>query len=284
MIGSQFIAAISLLFLYYWGTFTVKPRLAELFQAPVGETSNALAVGASSLLSSLTTCLPTIGFQKCLSLSAPNADERNEWIALCNDFTRLCAISIAIFLAVSMGFMAAGAYAYASSNMARVMRLFLHGWWLCCAVGVCFSLLMGVDRDFVPGWFGLRNRPHMMEKWHTVVRRYWSSNALFSWMFIGTTLLQVTNRPILGFLCAMTTQVAIFPLCSAIWYFATKRPDMIFWASLTNDATCATLTVLFDIVVFRDFAKRVTEENGQSLVENLKSIESKDADLMYTMG
>jgi Na+-driven multidrug efflux pump len=284
MIGSQFIGALSLLFLYYRGTFTVKPRAAELFEAPVGETSNALALGVSSLFGSLATCLPVIAFQKFLSLRAPNADERNDWIALYNDFTRLYAIVIAIFLAICMGFMAAGAYAYASSNIARVMRLFLHAWWMCCAVGACFSVLMDVDRDFVPSWFGLRNQPHMMEKWRTVVRRYCSSTVAFSWMFIGTTLLQVTNRPARGFICAMITQVSIFPICSAIWYSATKKPDMLFWASLTSDLTDATITVLFVIVVFREFARRVKEEKGQLLVEGLKSIESKDADAMYTVG
>jgi Na+-driven multidrug efflux pump len=284
MIASQFITAVFLLLLYYRGTFTIKPRVAELVEAPVGETANALALSLSSLLSSLTTCLPVIGFQKFLSLSSPNADERSDWIALCNDFTRLCAITIAIFLAISMGFMAAGAYAYASSNIERVLRLFLHSWWLCSAVGICFSLLMDIDRDFVPGWFGLRNQPHMIQKWHTVVRRYWSSNAFFSWMFIGTALLQVTNRPARGFACAMITQVVVFPLCSAIWYLATKRPDMIFWASLTNDGTVATISVLFNIVVFREFAKKLTKEKCRAVVENLKSIESKDADTMYTMG
>jgi Na+-driven multidrug efflux pump len=101
--------------------------------------------------------------------------------------------------------------------------------------------------------------PSLIEKWIETAPKYWSSTTLLAWMYLGTCLLQVANRPIHGLICAFVGQTVVFPVVSWIWYSVTHNGVEMFWSGLTNDTVAFALTMLFDIPVFIEIIRRRNE-------------------------
>jgi Na+-driven multidrug efflux pump len=255
MIGAQLIAAIVLVVCFYRGDFTVKLCVKELFARPIKESGHALALGLTSLLSSLSSSLPIILFQRLLADLA--RQDAQDWIALYNDFSRLYAVAIALYLSPCTGLMAAGSYAYSATNISRLVRLCFHAAWILGVLGMAIAFTMDFAPGWVASWFSLTGP--MIGDWKETVAKYWSSTTLMAWTYLGTTLLQITNRPRVGLASAIVGQVFVFPLASILWYELSSSPAMMFWAGLTNDVTAWVLTVAFDISTLIELWKRRRE-------------------------
>jgi Na+-driven multidrug efflux pump len=154
--------------------------------------------------------------------------------------------------------MAAGSYAFSAMNISRLINLYFHAVWILGVLGITITLIMDFAPRWVAGWFNLTDES-MISKWKETVPRYWSSTALMAWTYLGTTLLQVTNKPGIGLACALIGQVFIFPLVSTLWYQLSTDPASLFWSGLSNDTTAWVLTVAFDIPTFIELWRRRKE-------------------------
>jgi Na+-driven multidrug efflux pump len=267
MLAAELIPGLIIFAWYFRGKFSVKPTFALFLKPPIRESRHALAVGVSSFVSSLSNSLPVIFFQKYLTACSSSDDERTDFLALYNDFSRLYSVLIALYLAICMAFLASGSYAYTAKNISRLGRLLLHAAWMLAAIGVSASLVMDLATEQVAKLFNIRD-DQTLEKWRKTAPKYWSSTTFLSWAYLGTSLLQATNRPALGLVAALLGQSLMFPAASTFWYFYAHDPVALFWSALTNDTSAFVLTLLFASPVLCEMRRRWSDGNGEHVVAN----------------
>jgi Na+-driven multidrug efflux pump len=261
MILAEVIPGLVILIWFFRGKFSVKPKLGQLLKRPIAETRHALAVGFLSFISSLSNSLPIIFFQKYLTACSKDDTERQLFLSLYNDFSRLYTVLIALYLAVCMAFVSAGAFAYKARNIRRLIRLLGHSLWLLALFGVSASLIMDLGTKEVARLFNIDD-DNTVETWKKTAPKYWSSTTLLSWAYLGTALLQAANRPVLGLITALLGQSFLFPAVSTFWFFWAHDPVALFWSGLTNDTIALTLTVTLASPVLLELRRRRKEESG----------------------
>jgi Na+-driven multidrug efflux pump len=270
MVAAQFLPMVVIFVWFFRGKFSVKPRFADFLKVPIRESWHGLALGVSSLVSSLSTSVPTIFFQKYITNCTPNEDDRKMFLGLYNDFLRLYSVVLAIYLAICMGFMSAGSFAYTSRNMPRFLRLLGHSMWLLAGFGICAALIMDFATEYVAKLFNITDA-HVVGVWRQTAPKFWSSTALLSQSYLGTSMLQATDRPGLGLVAALMTQGVLFPAVSTFWYYYTHNPISLFWSGLTNDVIAITLSALFGIPVALEIKRYYAESKEYMAVRTLES-------------
>ena len=118
------IPGIVLISMYFAGKFTIKANWRGIFKKFSPHTFPALRVGLSQLVSNLSISIPGIVMRKLIGMSVP-VDEFNDAIAGYNMVFRYAMITNCVNIAVSMGFIPAASYAYASKQYKRFLRLLL---------------------------------------------------------------------------------------------------------------------------------------------------------------
>jgi hypothetical protein len=130
--------------------------------------------------------------------------------------------------------------------------------WIVAAFGISASLIMDFATKYVAKLFSI-NDPETVS--------IWSSTTLLSWAYLGTSLLQATNRPGLGLTAALIGQGLLFPAVSTFWFYYAHDPVSMFWSGLTNDTIAVTLTSLFCIPVFLELKRRYRERGMYEQIE-----------------
>jgi Na+-driven multidrug efflux pump len=261
VILSQAFPAILMLALYYFGKFTVKPKLRDLFRWPLRETPHSLAIGLPSLLSSLAGTIPVILFQKYLGESTSDKHEYDEMIKLYNAFSRLYNVAMSLYLAICMGLLPAGSYAFSSRDYSRTGRLIFHAWWILGVLGLCATFFMNVLSDFIARLFSRDGL--FVTRFRECVIRYWSTTTFIAWEMLGTCILQVVNRPVPALICTVIGQICFFPMVSSIFFFTNRHdPVRLFFAAMANDPSACTITWMFVIPGLWNLRKRFREKRG----------------------
>jgi Na+-driven multidrug efflux pump len=262
MLAAELIPGLVILVWFFRGKFSVKPKLALFLNPPIRESRHALALGVSSFISSLSNSLPIIFFQKYLTACASSDSERDLFLALYNDFSRLYSVLLALYLAICMAFLAAGSYAYTARNIMRLTRLLIHSVWMLAVIGISASLTMDFATESVAKLFNIRDK-QTLTIWKRTAPKYWSSTTLLSWAYLGTSLLQATNKPVLGLVAALLGQSLMFPAASTFWYFYAHDPVALFWSALTNDTSAFVLTLAFASPALLEIKRRRWETSVQ---------------------
>ena len=139
------IPGIVLMSMYFAGKFTVKPNWRGIFKKFSPHTLPALKVGISQLVSNLSMSIPGIVMRKLIGMSV-SPDEYNDAIAGYNMVFRYAMITNCVNIAVSMGFIPAASYAYASKQYKRFLRLLLHS----MTISAAWSVLTNIFSWAIP--------------------------------------------------------------------------------------------------------------------------------------
>jgi Na+-driven multidrug efflux pump len=270
---SQLLPAVRLLIAFFRGKFTLRLRWGEFFRRPIPESWHALAIGATSLLSSLSSSLPMVLFQKFLGVACNDENEFNVMMSLFNAFSRLYVVVIALYLSVCMGLLASGSFAYSARNISRVVLLAAHAFWVLGVMGgLVATLLNALARPFARIF---SRDPLFIERFQMCMAPYWSTTMLLAWLYLGTCLLQVVNRPVRSLICTTIGQIVIFPVVSCFFFFTDKRnAPRLFWSGVTNDTVAFIVTVLFDIPAVKELRDRRRDEIGY---DNMALLAERDS-------
>lgn len=121
--------AIGLTVCYFLGKFSVKPHLSGFIKKFSPHTLPAMKVGLSQLVANLSMSVPGIVMRKLIGASCTE-EQFNPAMAGYNMVFRYAMITNCVVIAVSMGYIPAASYAYASKRYKRFLRLTFHALWI----------------------------------------------------------------------------------------------------------------------------------------------------------
>ena len=123
------IPAICLTSCYFLGKFSVKPKINGLIQKFSEHTIPTMKIGISQLVANLSMSIPGIVMRKLIGASCSDEDF-NPVMADYNMVFRFAMFTNCVVIAVSMGYIPAASYAYASKNYKHFLWLTFHAVWI----------------------------------------------------------------------------------------------------------------------------------------------------------
>lgn len=142
---SEGTSGIAVIILYFCGVFGVKPKFSQLFKKFSCETLSGLYVGLSQLVSNISIEIPGILVRKLIGMACKNSNEDfTNALAGFNVLFRYMQFTNSVILACTMGYMSPSAYAFASFNLDRWVRLTIHVNWISFLWGDITTILSWV--------------------------------------------------------------------------------------------------------------------------------------------
>jgi Na+-driven multidrug efflux pump len=264
MILAQFFPTAGLLFAFSRGKFAVRLNFGDFLRRPIDDSWHAIVLGLPSLASSISNSVPIIFFQKYLQQMSDDSDSLM-YLQLYNSFARLYAVALALYLAICMGLLACGSFAFSAKNIARLTKLVFHAWWILGAMGVTLALLIDtLPRQIALLFIGSDDpgREAFQTAFERCCRQYWSTTALMSWIYLGPAILQVVNRPGLALVSSFFSLICLFPIISTILFYTGKGPEHLFWSGFVNDTSGCLITLAVIVPALREMYTRRHETGG----------------------
>lgn len=253
-ICSQLVPGLVIFFYMFKGKFTSQPKFRMFIKKPSPELWQTLKIGLPSLVGAVSATLPSIVFQKFIGASCNSTHEFNIMMSLYNAYNRIYQIAIALFMAVTSGFLPSGSFAFAANRKRRVLFLFAHTTWLVTGTALLLTIILYAANSPVARIFSKDDL--FKERFWKCNFPYWTTCPLCSWQYIITALLQVCQRPIWAFIGSFVTQIAMWPTMACAFYFTNKHDVIrLFFAVMSNDIASATVLIPPMIVVLVDLCK-----------------------------
>ena len=126
---AEAIPGIIIFFRYFMKKFGVKPQWKMFIQKFSPHTLPSLRVGLSQLFANLSQIVPSIVVRKLMGL-AFGGDGFNDAMAAFNTVVRFFILTNCVIIAITMGFIPSGSYAYAAKNYKRWFSLAFHTLWM----------------------------------------------------------------------------------------------------------------------------------------------------------
>lgn len=251
---SQGLPAIVLLIMFFMGKFTVKPTLKGLISKPIPETKQALKTGTAALVSAVSATLPSIFFQKFIGAGCESEEVFNVMMSMYNAYNRIYQFVVAVYLALTSGFLPSTSYAYAGKRYGRVLKLLGHLFWLVTVVAIVVEILMFSLPDEIAGLFS--SKPLFKERWKACMPKYWATNFACSWQYVATIFLQSIQWSASAFIVSFVTQILMWPAFSCLFYFTKKDDEVrLFYAVMGNDLASIAFALPFVIMALRSIIK-----------------------------
>jgi Na+-driven multidrug efflux pump len=273
MIFAQLLPTAALVVAFSRGHFAVKLNYGDLLKRPLPESWHAIVLGLPSLASSISNSVPIIFFEKYLQQMSDDSDSLL-YLELYNSFSRLYAVALALYLAVCMGLLACGSFAFSAGNIARLIKICFHAWWILGAMGATIALII----DTMPRQIALLfieyddpGREAFQTAFERCCRQYWSTTALMSWIYLGPTILQVVNRPWQALVSSVFSLIFLFPIVSTILFHTGKGPEHLFWSGFTNDTTGVLITLAVNTPALREMYRR-RNETGPVPIQTIQTM------------
>ena len=125
---AEAIPGIIIFALYFMDKFGVKPKWRMFIQKFSPHAFPSLRVGLSQLFANLSQIVPSIIVRKLMGLAF--GDNFNDAMAAFNTVVRFFILTNSVIIAITMGFIPSGSYAYAAKNYKRWFSLAFHSLWL----------------------------------------------------------------------------------------------------------------------------------------------------------
>ena len=242
LICAQFISGLVIFICFFAGKFTTKPKFGMFLNKFSPETWPTLKIGLPSLVGAVSATLPSIFFQKFIGSSCGSEYEFNIMMSMYNSYNRIYQIMIALYQAVTSGFLPAASFAFAANRPRRVLFLLMHTTWIVVALSFIIIFIMFVFPDAISSLFS--SDPFFKERFKACLLPYWTTSTFCSLQYVATPLMQSTNHPIWAFVGSFITLLLMWPACSCLFYFTDKHNVIrLFYAVMSNDLlSCAILT------------------------------------------
>lgn len=125
---SEAIPGIVIFTLYFMGKFGVKPKWKMFISKFSPHTFPSLKVGLSQLFANLSQIVPSIVVRKLMGMSFK--ENYNDAMAAFNTVVRFFVLTNSVIIAVTMGFIPSGSYAFAAKRYRRWFKLAFHSLWI----------------------------------------------------------------------------------------------------------------------------------------------------------
>jgi Na+-driven multidrug efflux pump len=180
------------------------------------------------------------------------------YLRLYQGIARLYLVAVALYSGICLGLLAPGSFAYSAMKIELLVREIVHATWILGVLGIVFALVLDCAPDDLAKLFeGHEPHPNFVITFEGCARRYWSATYLLAWTYLGTSLLQLTNRTVLATIAAVVTHVFIFPIVTGILYASgDEEPERLFWGGLVNDITGFVVLVFLNIPTIRELIRK----------------------------
>ena len=258
---SQGLPAIVLLVMFFVGKFTVKPTWKGLLSKPIPETRQALKTGSAALISAVSATLPSIFFQKFIGAGCENEEVFNVMMSMYNSYNRIYQLVVAVYLALTSGYLPSTSYAYSGKRYGRVLKLTLHLFWLVTVIAAVVETVLFSFPDEIAGIFS--SKPLFVERFKACMPKYWASNFACSWQYVATVMLQAIQWSVSAFTVSFFTQIVMWPVFSCVLYFTKKDDEVrLFYAVLGNDLASIAFAAPFVILALRSVIRLRRQHDG----------------------
>ena len=136
---AEAIPGIVLFILYFSKKFGVKPQWIMFISKFSPHTLSSLRVGLSQLFANLSQIVPSIIVRKLMGLAFK--ENFNDAMSAFNTVVRFFVFTNCVIIAITMGFIPSGSYAYAAKNYKRWFQLAFHSLWLAFIWGSFTAIL-----------------------------------------------------------------------------------------------------------------------------------------------
>ena len=269
LVCSQLVPGVVLFVLYFKGKFTVKPTFRMFINKFSPETWGTLRIGLPSLVSAASCTIPSILFTKFIGASCGTEDEFNTMMSMYNAYNRTYQIMVALFMAVTSGFLPAASFAFSAKKYRRVQFLLLHTTWLVLLISFIFLIGMYTLSGPISSIFS--SDAFFKERFRKFVKPYWSTTPLAAVQYIATPLMQSTDHPIWAFIGSFATLLMMWPLTSVFFYFTNKHDVYrLFFAVLSNDVLSFFFLVPFTVLSIKQIVcpPEEAEEDAAAVEED----------------
>lgn len=248
---SQAVPGIIITINIFRGKYTLTPKLSMFIKKFTPETKHALNIGLSTLISQISLNLPFLLMQKYVTNAAIAINEYEDTIAVWAVVEKLYLIIGGIGIGFSNGFLNPASYAYGARNAKRLIRLIIHGLWLCTAfisIVSIFIIAMPVQISLL--WSSNDSFLKLSEV--TTPIMYYTSFTL-GIQYIIPVVLQAMKKIFAASLLSVLTLILPVPIFSTLLYFTgdgRSNPQRIFYAYTANDLYSFVVCMLFFIKPF----------------------------------
>ena len=227
---SEAVPAFVIMFLFFIGKFSVKPRFGQLFKCFSPYTLPALKVGMSQLVSNLSVSIPGIIVRKLIGAAARNGGYNfNDVLAGYNVVFRYAQITNNVMMGFTNGYIPPASYAYAAKNYKRWVRLSIHLNWINLMWGsitatLSWSIPRQISQIFSSGEGYLR--------WATPMLRIGNSLGFVVFgRFNFPAMLQSLQKGLTSTFLSLASQLASIIIFALILFYTNKdNPEMVVWA------------------------------------------------------
>lgn len=136
---SEAIPGIIIFTLYFMGKFGIKPKWKMFISKFSPHTFPSLKVGLSQLFANLSQIVPSIVVRKLMGLAFK--ENFNDAMASFNTVVRFFVLTNSVIIAVTMGFIPSGSYAFAAKRYKRWFKLAFHSLWISFIWGTFTAIL-----------------------------------------------------------------------------------------------------------------------------------------------
>lgn len=273
---AEALPGILILYLYFIDKFGVKPKWKMFIQKFSPHTLPSLRVGLSQLFANLSQIVPSIVVRKLMGLAF--GSNFNDAMAAFNTVVRFFILTNSVIIAITMGFIPSGSYAYAAKNFKRWFSLAFHTLWLSFIWGSFTAILTWaiprpLSRMFASGK-GYLDVCEPMLKY---------SNALgfiICGRFCGVAYLQSLQLGILSTVLSIISHFLSIIGFAFLMYYTDKNDGVrIIWCYSLAHALGLVLSIIFLISPIKKLYKQMKlqkeeEMNKDDLEENYASDES----------
>ncbi|KAH0789640.1 MatE family protein [Histomonas meleagridis] len=268
---AEMIPGFTLVFMYFSGHFNVKPKWNMLLKKFSPHTLPALRVGISQLIANLSVLLPSILVRKLLGDRVK--EDYNDVMSAFNAGFRILALSNAVMVGFTMGYLPAASYAYSAGRYKRFMRLTMHTFWMNLSWAAVLSILTWSIPRYLAMIFSTEEGYLRFSSIITICNGF----AIFQvFRYNAQTFLQAlqkgTQATVLSFINNFVT-IVIFAFI--FYYVPTDDQTRVLWAYPASYVTAFVISFIWIARSFYIIYKKSKESEG---INDNEEDEEEDGD------
>ena len=234
IISSQAIPGIILLFIFFNGTFSIKPELKMFFKSFSDQTLPALKIGISSLIVAVSYTIPLILMQKYVNSAATRIGIYDYTIQVWAIIEKVYAIVSGICIGFNFGFVPVASYAYGAKLWDRVKMSSLHMLWVSTLCSVLVSIVLLIWPDKIASIWN--NDPTFLYWAKKMIPRVFYACPFIPIQYMVPGLLQSMQMVLDATILSIVTLLIPYPLFSSILYFTNDTdPARVFYTYAIAD-------------------------------------------------
>lgn len=246
---------------YIWkGKLLARPKLKMLLNKFHPGTKQALILGSSALVSTLSVTAPQMILQKYYASAAYKKGVYKELIMIWGVVERVYWINGCVDVGVAQALLPSASYAFGAGRYSRVLRLTIHAFWSSFLVTLIVTIILcSIPRLIASLWSRDETYLYWAAKIFPIV---FYTESLVSAQYVLPVFLQSLTKAKLAAAFNFASLLIPLPIISTILHYINPDdPVFLMWTYVINSIIGTILVVVFGWIPFKELLSRIRDQD-----------------------